>query len=84
MPRRERVTVWWSKKGYWMSETELRTIPHSRKIDAVAAAVEYCKSQARRGGRLELVIMTKNGRIAKGGHAPRTYPRRSDPRRTKG
>lgn len=82
--RAERVTVWWSKKGYWVSETPLRWLPHGRKIEAVAAAIAYCRRQAKHGGRCELVIKNKNGRIGKGNGAKRTYPRSADPRRSRG
>lgn len=81
----ERVTVFYDKaKGKWISASALREIPHTRKIDAVEAAISYCRREAKFGRICELVIKNKNGRIGKGNGAKRTYPRGADPRRSRG
>lgn len=47
---------------------------------AIAKGVQVCRFIAKRGGLSQLVLHGRNGRI----RWERTYPRKSDPRRTKG
>lgn len=54
------------------------------KADAVELGVKQCRIVARAGGKAELTIYNRDGRIGKGNGARRTYPRSSDPRRRKG
>ncbi len=93
--KRRRVTVRWSDR--WLAwvmsyvhesaiygrETEPRIYRATTKAEAVFAGRVACGALGPPlpdGQRAQLIIFGKNGRIQE----ERTYPRSSDPRRTKG
>jgi hypothetical protein len=48
--------------------------------DAIGAAVKWCRSEAQGGELLTLKIKRRNGKV----RDERTYPRSSDPKRSRG
>jgi hypothetical protein len=73
---------WWKPGPFWVL-TERGTNIHDgfeNKLEATTHGRVTCRSIGSLGGRAQLVIRGKNGRI----QTEHTYPRSSDPRRSKG
>lgn len=68
------------KAGGWKLGTPEDVFRYPTQREAIAAAVEWCQMEARAGRLLTLKIKRRNGTI----RDERTYPRSSDPRRSRG
>lgn len=69
------------QRGGWkLTKGGRRVTGHLRKSDTVRDAVVLAKALVVQGGKVSLRIKGRDGRIQE----ERTYPRSSDPRRTKG
>ena len=78
---RIRVEVAPVKAGGWTVKAagELK-FEFNRKSDAVSAGARWCRSEAAAGKLLTLKIKGRDGKI----RDERTYPRSSDPKRSRG
>lgn len=79
--KRIRVEVCPDRKGLgWKAVTPGKVYRTTTQRDAIGWAVLWCRTQAQAGKRLTLKIKRPNGKI----RDERTYPRSSDPRRSRG
>lgn len=81
MKRRVFVVAWDRARHVWTlhERSGETTTTYRRKRDAIEAGRFICREL---GSPAQLIIKNKNGRIAKEGE--HTYPRKSDPHRSKG
>lgn len=78
---RIRVEVCPSDRGlWWKVVTPGKVYRTTTQRDAIRWAVQWCRAEAAAGKRLTLKIKRPNGKI----RDERTYPRSSDPKRSKG
>jgi hypothetical protein len=79
--KRIRVEVAPLKGGGWTvkADSELK-FEFNTQADAITAAVEWCHAEAKGGALLTLKIKRPNGKV----RDERTYPRGSDPKRSRG
>ena len=69
------------KAGDWkVTAAGAEVSRHASQRLAIAAAVAYCRTKVGEGARLPLKIKRRDGTI----RDERTYPRSSDPRRSRG
>lgn len=79
--KRIRVEVCPSDGGLWWKVVTPRKVYRTTtQRDAIRWAVQWCNAEADNGKRLTLKIKRPNGKI----RDERTYPRSSDPKRSKG
>lgn len=79
--KRIRVEVCPSDRGlWWKVVTPGKVYRTTTQRDAIRWAVQWCRAEAAAGKHLTLKIKRPNGKI----RDERTYPRSSDPKRSKG